>query len=251
MRDLLSYIILPIPSFGILILIALILRLRNKKRWSKIILSISAFWFLLISSSFLPDILTRNLESKYPTLQADFLNSFDDSVNILVLGGGHANDPRLVPHNKLSPNTLSRIVEGVRIYKNTKHPTLITSGTGKRSEISNAEVVAETAILLGVNKADIRLNTTPTNTNKEALEYKKNFGTDKKLILVTSAAHMPRSVYLFRQAGLDPIPAPTDHLYKKDQDRPRFFWVPSANNIRKLESTIHEYVGLIYYRLRK
>jgi|GEM_PF-3560062 len=41
----------------------------------------------------------------------------------------------------------------------------------------------------------------------EAKEYKKLFGDNAQIILVTSAVHMHRSVYAFQKEGLDPVPA--------------------------------------------
>ena len=39
----------------------------------------------------------------------------------------------------------------------------------------------------------------------------------EKFILVTSAAHMPRSMALFRKRGLQPIPAPADFQVREAQ----------------------------------
>ncbi len=87
--------------------------------------------------------------------------------------------------------------------------TIITSGYKGKGTISQAEVLSETAQLLGVEKDHIRLSTQPKNTRQEAEEYKKLYADSSQLVLVTSAIHMPRAMYTFSKAGLDPIPAPT------------------------------------------
>jgi uncharacterized SAM-binding protein YcdF (DUF218 family) len=83
----------------------------------------------------------------------------------------------------------------------------------------------------------------------EAYEYKRLFGDSTHLILVTSASHMPRSVSIFKRAGLSPVPAPANHLVKKPEVKPLLWWFPSSKNIEKSESAIHEYVGMLWYRL--
>jgi uncharacterized SAM-binding protein YcdF (DUF218 family) len=68
-------------------------------------------------------------------------------------------------------------------------------------------------------------------------------------VVVTSAWHMPRSVYAFRRNGTEPIPAPT--VYRHDPAAPSaadFF--PSAGGFETSATALHEYVGLLYYRLR-
>ena len=90
-----------------------------------------------------------------------------------------------------------------------------------------AEVMARIAVLLGVKPQDIRLETDSRDTADEAEIIAKMIGREK-FILVTSAAHMPRSMALFRKRGLQPIPAPADFLVREAQgpDPGRFFPAP-------------------------
>lgn len=90
----------------------------------------------------------------------------------------------------------------------------------------------------------------PKNTRAEANEYKRLFADSVQLVLVTSAIHMSRAMYLFQKTGLDPLAAPTNHLVKKGQQKKDFwYWLPSSGNIKRMESAIHEYVGLFWYKL--
>ena len=81
----------------------------------------------------------------------------------------------------------------------------------------------------------------------------------KRIILVTSAAHMPRAVALFEHQGFEVIPAPTDFTVTEAN------WaqladgsfaskilnlVPSVENISLSTSTMKEYFGVWIYRLR-
>ncbi|MET0257687.1 MAG: YdcF family protein, partial [Methylobacterium sp.] len=67
-------------------------------------------------------------------------------------------------------------------------------------------------------------------------------------LLVTSAAHMPRSVGCFRAAGFDVLPYPTDYQTPGGAS----IWEPSSatvRNVEKVHFAIREYLGLVAYRL--
>ncbi|MBV7256894.1 YdcF family protein [Pacificimonas sp. WHA3] len=65
-------------------------------------------------------------------------------------------------------------------------------------------------------------------------------------LLVTSGFHMPRSMACAAAAGMDVIPYPVDA-----QTGLPIRWAPNiANNAYQLSIGVHEYVGLLWYRLR-
>ena len=72
-----------------------------------------------------------------------------------------------------------------------------------------------------------------------------------KFILVTSASHMPRAMALFRKHGMDPVPGPTDYMVKEREGglTPGVFF-PSAGSLEKAESVIHEYLGMVWGKVR-
>jgi uncharacterized SAM-binding protein YcdF (DUF218 family) len=104
----------------------------------------------------------------------------------------------------------------------------------------------QTALALGVEENKIHLLGTPENTRMEAFEYTRKFGTDKTLVLVTDAIHMPRAMFLFEKAGQSPIPAPTNHIVKSDRKNGINEWGPSSANIAMMEYAMHEMLGLVW-----
>ena len=80
----------------------------------------------------------------------------------------------------------------------------------------------------------------------EALPIKKLLG-DKKFIIVTSASHMKRSMLIFKKLNLNAIAAPTNYLSHEEKSLKEYF---SGKNIRKIEIAIHEYLGLIWYKIK-
>jgi uncharacterized SAM-binding protein YcdF (DUF218 family) len=81
----------------------------------------------------------------------------------------------------------------------------------------------------------------------------------QRIILVTSAQHMPRSVAFFEAQGFDVIPAPTDYsiteaewqrLIHPDFATAIINLVPDAGNLASTTSALKEYLGLFVYWLR-
>jgi len=249
LKIIISYFLEPLTIFFLLLIASAIFHKLKKKRVTFLLIWAAALWMLLISTSFVPDFLMKNLEKHYPVFQENQLNEITDSVNILVLGSGHVNDERLEAYHQLGETSVSRLFEGIRIHKLHARSRLITSGFKGKEELSNAEVTAITAISFGVDPSIVYQQRSPENTHEEALAYKEVFGTETQLILVTSAAHMKRSMKLFEKAGLNPIAAPTNFLYKKSKSKHPFRWIPYGYNIKKMESAMHEYIGIVYSKL--
>lgn len=249
MREFLTYLIKPISILWIGLFFLVFFYLLKKKRIFHIIALFCLGWLFVITTPFLPNLLINKLESQYITISNEKLEELNGGLNILVLGGGFDNDKRLPANDQLSETSMVRLSEGIRLSRILPKSKLITSGWGRDQKTTIAEVVARTAILLGVDSSLLKLQKKPSNTWEEATEYKRLFGESDQLILVTSAVHMPRAMYLFQKAGLNPFAAPTNHLVKLRENHNFWFWTPSHGNIRKMDYAIHEYLGLLWYRL--
>lgn len=198
-------------------LLALIIyRLKNKNYTMFILCSLIGIFLLLVCfTSYLPKKLVNSIEKKYKPIN---LHQLDNSKTyyIHVLGAGSSLDSRLPATMNLSPTTLIRLVEAIRIYNHIKHPVLVTSAALSKQIKSQAKLAKEAAILLGVKEQNIQMLETPTSTMEEAIAFKEKFGTNKNVILVTSAIHMPRAVEIFADQGIQALPAPTDFQYKEE-----------------------------------
>ena len=251
MRTFISNIILPLPVLWVFMLLAFIQYIRKKKTSSRIFVVLSVLWLLVISTPFVTDLLVRNLENRYAVFSPEYLQNKKGPVNILVLGGGCTDDKRLPANSQLEAGSIARLSEGIRIHRLFPGSTLITSGyAGTSNDTPHAIVAAKAAILLGVDPASIKRQETPENTWQEALTYKQMFGDSATLVLVTSAIHIPRTMYLFRKAGLKPIAAPADFMVKNEKRKSMQYWFPSAGYIKEMEDAVHEYVGLAWYKVR-
>jgi len=75
--------------------------------------------------------------------------------------------------------------------------------------VSTAEAGARVAESLGVPRSQIMTLDEPKDTEEEAAAVAKAIG-QQPFLLVSSASHLPRAVIFFRNAGLQPIPAPAN-----------------------------------------
>jgi len=76
----------------------------------------------------------------------------------------------------------------------------------------------------------------------EEAERMQALAHDGRIIIVTSATHMPRAIGLFKRMGVRPIAAPTDFL-----DLPAQWWRFSAYYLHNADRALHEYVGMLWY----
>jgi len=249
MKELFSELLLPVPIIWILIIFGFIFFQLNKKVLLRINLFILTIWMIIISTPIVPDFLIKRLEYRYNTFTKFEQLENGKPVHILVLGSGNYENSNLPYINQLSEEGLLRLAEGIRIHNQLNKSLLITSGHKGRNNISNAKISALAAVSLGIISNNIKLLEEPQNTWMEAAEYKRIFGTETNLVLVTGANHMPRSMYLFQKKGLNPLPAPTAHKVKKRKNKNLRYWIPSAYHIKKMENVMHEYLGLLWHKL--
>jgi uncharacterized SAM-binding protein YcdF (DUF218 family) len=250
LRNIISALFMPLAIFWILLLTGTLLFWVKKRKSARNILIFSLVWLAGISFSPLPYLLTSSLENRYKPLTELSRFANDSSVHIIVLGGGHESDPSLPANNQLSLAALGRLAEGIRIHRLLPGSLLITSGWQVNDTKPQALVQKETAILLGIPPAEIRTLVKPVNTEEEAQCYAKEFGKSHKLVVVTDAAHMPRAIMWFRKAGLVPVAAPTNHMIKQSPGHSKFNLFPSSDNIARMEYAVHEYIGILWFKIK-
>lgn len=246
LKKILGDLLMPVPMILLLLFWAVLLLLRRKTRWLGIIVVFSVTTLLFIASySPLSNQLISTLENQTPSYQVQ-----DRPVDyIAVLGSWHQSVANQPVTSELSPTAIVRLAEGIRIYHLNPGSQLIFTGFRGviKDHVSYPEKLRQLAIALGVPKQDIIVLNGPRDTLEEAEIIADNFSTGS-LVLVTTALHMPRALLLFHQVGLDPIPAPTEHLSKPVKS----WWVfPAARTLAHTEYWAHEQLGLLWIKLTK
>jgi uncharacterized SAM-binding protein YcdF (DUF218 family) len=162
---------------------------------------------------------------------------------VVVLAAGYDDKPTVPATSRLSSETLERVVEGIRVYRNLPGAKLIMSGRGYGDQPTEAAVMQQAAEALGVPAADIVQEAESDDTADEARFVRPMVGSDR-VVLVTSGVHMERSVRLFEKQGMIVVPSPagiwSDH----------FDPAPSCERLRWTEAAEHEWLGMLWARLR-
>jgi uncharacterized SAM-binding protein YcdF (DUF218 family) len=234
----------PIVQFAILLVISAAFKFFKKQKIAVSFFSLAIFWMFLISTTPFSQWMIYRLENRFSAFDPKTIQG-DSSVYILVLGGGHTNAPDLPPGSQLSASAMMRLTEGIRLHRQIPGSKIVCSGYSASKRTSQAEMLANTAVDLGVNPADTVQSRSPENTAAEIRAYKNRFGNSVTLIIVTSAYHLPRAMALCEKNGLTAFPAPTDFYIKHDLLRSDFDFYPYALKILMLENALHEYAGLL------
>ena len=71
-----------------------------------------------------------------------------------------------------------------------------------------------------------------------------------RVLVVTSAQHMWRSLAVFRSLGLDAIPAGTDYGSNAVNYGSAVSWLPDAGALRGTTAALKEYLGIFVYWAR-
>jgi len=219
----------------------------RRQKAGKIFVTIGIVALTALSYRAASEIFLRPLEYKYPPLTD--VSAISDIKWVVVLSGGHSPDSNLPITGQLSDASLVRLAESIRIHRELPQSKLILSGGAVFSTITEAKVMADVAIVLGVDAKNLILESESKDTKDQARLIQNIVG-DNRFILVTSASHMPRSMALFQKKGMCPIPAPIGHrIIEKQKLTPAMFF-PSADSIEKMERVFYEYLGLAWARLR-
>lgn len=146
-----------------------------------------------------------------------------------------------------------RLTEGVRLAKGLSGvPVVFTGGSGGLmvSVPGAARPVGQFLADMGITPERIVIEDRSRNTHENALFTRDLVkpAPGRRWVLVTSAAHMPRSVGVFRKAGFDVIPYPVDYRTRGPEDLLRpFERIPAG--LERTDVAAREWIGLVAYWL--
>jgi uncharacterized SAM-binding protein YcdF (DUF218 family) len=245
LNKLLPIFVLPLGWVVILLVLALV----RKKRWPLI----AALALLYVGS--MPIVgsrLTHWLESRYPTLALDQVESADAIVPLGGIFGPPVADGFLPNLGEAS----ERLEAGIVLWQKQKAPWLVFTG-GRVPWSTHTEVEGaackRAAIARGIPEEQILVTREVGNTVDEALavgDLMRERGW-RKIILVTSAWHMPRAARLFRKAGVGFVPFPVDYQTNPKAQVLLLDFLPRADGLQKTETAIREWYGILFYALTR
>jgi uncharacterized SAM-binding protein YcdF (DUF218 family) len=172
---------------------------------------------------------------------------------VVVLGGGivtYIGDSYAI--DDLNGSAL-RVIEAARVYKLLGDPLVIVSG-GDTQRIdpprSEAAAFRDRIVGLGVPASRVVVEDRSRTTREEVLILKSMLAARHidRFVLVTTPAHMPRSLGAFRRVGLNPIPS-ASRRRSAQHDTIWSLW-PDRESLANSDDALYAYVGWLYYRMR-
>jgi uncharacterized SAM-binding protein YcdF (DUF218 family) len=255
-----SFWLMPLPFCLGLMAVGLWLVLRSagqpatRSRWlGRSLLGAGAMLLLLFGNPMFSQWLVRPLEAHYPAIPEIAPEAVPTALArcryVVVLGGGHTNSAKLPATSQLSPHSLGRLAEGVRLLRLLPDARLIVSGPGTEGQPTHASVLAQAAIALGVDPGRISKIEQARDTEEEGQAVRGLTG-DAPVALVTSAWHLPRAIALFRDAGVDVLPCPSDYLSKPTADWSLADLLWDSTSLDTSTWAVRERIGALWLRLR-
>ncbi|GHD53949.1 Uncharacterized SAM-binding protein YcdF, DUF218 family [Marinobacter persicus] len=239
-------IISPLGSALLGGLLALIAGFVGLRRLALVLGVLSVAWLWVWSLPATSYALRGYLESQHPPMAVE---ATPEAEAIVVLGGG----TWPMQYDQDYPNlgaASDREWHGARLYEAGKAPLLILTGgyDPRFSASSSAESMRRFMSDLGVPDSAMVLEDQARNTTQNA-EFTAGILARRginRILLVTSALHMPRSVALFEAQGLEVIPAATDHEVR---GAPGWrLWLPHTDALDGSSRAIKEIVGKLVGR---
>lgn len=163
---------------------------------------------------------------------------------IVVLTGGLSRPPES-PHDFAAANlqSLHRLLAAVALWRRTPGGLLVVSGGGGRGGVTEGALMAGLAERLGVPPAAVRVESASRSTWQNARDVAAlSPPVPGRIWLVSSALHLPRALFAFRNAGFEPCAWPSEYFYIPP-DGSFFYYVPQSSALEKTEAALHELVG--------
>ena len=162
-------------------------------------------------------------------------------------------------------DAMPRILDAFRERSDIR--VLIFKGVGGKAFVSGADIsefeqqrsspdaeAAYTADLLeewGIPQSAIIFEGNSRNTRENAVETSRLLKNRQlnRVLLVTSAFHMPRALATFRGVGIHAIPSASS--ISAELAQPTLLnWIPSLDGLGTMQSVVHEKIGIYIYRMR-
>ncbi len=234
-KQLLKNLVLPPTGPLLLAGLGLVLLVLRKSRLAGVVLcasGLAALW--LLATPIAADSLVRWAE-RYPAL--DPAKAGDAQAIVILAGGVRVNAPE---YGSSAPGatSLERLVYGARLARRTHLPVLIS---GSRYEAASMTEFLRQDLGVTAEWVENRSRDTHQNAQFSALILAR--AGVHRVVLVTSAAHMARSVVEFNQAGIDTIAAPAAMWTLRDTGV--LAYVPNADALVRSQRALYEGLGRI------
>jgi uncharacterized SAM-binding protein YcdF (DUF218 family) len=233
-----------------------IVTVRRRPRISRSTAVAALLVLLVCSNQWFSTALTRYLETRNPP------NANPPHAEAIVVLSSDA-EPAIPPQPAivLDGQTANRLLYGAQLYREGRAPVVILSGGQMpwlKGQAPMSQPMTEVIELMGVPESSVIQEPDSANTYENAKDVKAilNARHIHRILLVTSAMHMPRALALFRHQGIDAIAAPCEYLSFIPSHRTSaggwqaaaIHLIPEAGNLQLTSMAIKELLGMAVYR---
>lgn len=240
LKSLLVILLMP-PGNGLLLLG--LAGLFRRRRWAFGLAVLGALLLLLQSLPLVSGALMASLEARAgPALQGK-----DGAQAIVVLSGGLSTDAPEYGGDTAGARTLLRLRYGALLAHRYDLPLLVAGGRPDKATRSEAAVMAdilarEFAVKVRWQETQSR-NTAENATMSAAILRAAGI---RRVVLVTQAFHMPRAARLFRDAGIEVVPAPTNFTATGRSPFAPADLLPQVSAMQNSYLALHEWLGIAW-----
>lgn len=244
-KNLLGTLLLPPANALLLLALAGIFR---KRRWS---FGLAVFAGLLMLAQCLPPVsgaLMATLENRAGAVLADPKGA----QAIVVLSSGLNRDAEEYGGDTVNERSLIRLRYGATLARRYQLPVLVTGGKPEKAQRAEADAIAdvlEQEFGVAVRWRETRSKDTADNASMSAQIL--HAAGIRRIVLVTQAFHMPRSIRLFEAAGFAVLPAPTDFKSRGEGTLTLVDWLPQASALHNSYYALHEWLGIAWFELTR
>ncbi|MFD0737900.1 YdcF family protein [Lysobacter koreensis] len=169
-------------------------------------------------------------------------------VAVVLAGGVDAEPSGPTDFSALSITSRRRIERAVAWWRDQPGRSLVVSGGPQLAAgVPASALMLVYARRLGVRDDALRAEQVSTSTWENARGLAAlSPPIPRRVVLVTSAMHMPRARYAMTRAGFEACPLPADSRLVPF-GLPGYL-IPGSSALVKTEAALHELVGLVYYR---
>lgn len=238
------FLLPPMPWLMMLVVAGIFWR----RRWARGLFWVTVVLIFALHSPGVGMWVRYPLESRYTHLMDPA--SAEPYDAIVVLMGGIIPAGGLVPFPTVKEALFHRLDEAWRLYRLHPKPIIVSGGhvNPLTKDQHENQIACDYLIRWGVPKGQLVSEPRSRDTFESAIEVEKILRDKgwKRYLLVTSAIHMPRSMFAFASIAPTPIPAPGDFTFVGGGS----FVFLNEEAADKIADAANEYLGIVNYRWR-
>ncbi|RMG91472.1 MAG: YdcF family protein [Zetaproteobacteria bacterium] len=221
-----------------------------KRSWGRMLAFIGFISIWLLSLAPVRDLLLWPLEEAYDPLPVEQADASRGQAIVLLGGGLYEHAPEFGGEDALEKYALMRTVYAAELAKKTGLDVYASGGVVfSGQDTPEGEVMVRWLARFGVPQERLHAENAARTTWENALRLRDMLEQRgiQRVMLVTSAYHMPRAVRAFRAQGFDVLPAPSAYRKSKDSSYAIRDWLPRADVFHDACNALHEYLGMLWY----